>query len=155
MKTLITGGAGFIGSHLTDRLLERGDHVLVIDNYATCSHDNLTPNPHLRVIEGTIADATLVQNLFEEFHPDIVIHAAASYKGPSNWVEDVRTNALGTVHVVGASQRHEVDREDTQRCTAQPCLENRLSACKSSVGAHSSPVVSTGWPRRDVVECAS
>ena len=110
MKTLITGGAGFIGSHLTDRLLERGDHVLVIDNYATCSHDNLTPNPHLRVIEGTIADATLVQNLFEEFHPDIVIHAAASYKDPSNWVEDIATNTLGTAHVVQAAKRLSVKR---------------------------------------------
>ena len=41
MKVLITGGAGFIGSHLADRLLARGDEVLVIDNYATGRRDNL------------------------------------------------------------------------------------------------------------------
>ena len=40
MKVFITGGAGFIGSHITDQLLARGDEVLVIDNYATGSRDN-------------------------------------------------------------------------------------------------------------------
>lgn len=56
MKVLITGGAGFIGSHLTDSLLLRGDQVLVIDNYATGRRDNLTSQPRLEIVEGTIAD---------------------------------------------------------------------------------------------------
>jgi len=108
MKVLITGGAGFIGSHLADHLLRRGDHVRVIDNYATCRRDNLTPHSNLTFIEGTIADAALVQRLFDEFRPDQVIHAAASYKDPENWAEDVMTNALGTVNVVQAAKRLEV-----------------------------------------------
>ncbi|HJZ91113.1 MAG TPA: GDP-mannose 4,6-dehydratase, partial [Gemmataceae bacterium] len=49
MKVLITGGAGFIGSHLADRLLARGDKVTVIDNYSTGRRDNLRQNPNLTV----------------------------------------------------------------------------------------------------------
>ena len=47
MRVLITGGAGFIGSHLTDRLLAAGDQVCVIDNYATGRRDNLSPHSRL------------------------------------------------------------------------------------------------------------
>jgi UDP-glucose 4-epimerase len=110
MKVLITGGAGFIGSHLADRLLARGDTVLVIDNYATGRRDNLTPQANLKVVEGDIADAGLVQRLFGEFQPEVVVHAAASYKDPSNWAEDSRTNVLGSANVVQSSQRLEVSR---------------------------------------------
>lgn len=110
MKVLITGGAGFIGSHLADRLLQRGNQVLVIDNYATSQPDNLTPHPNLKVVEGTIADESVVNRLFDEFQPDHVVHAAASYKDPENWVEDLNTNALGTAYVVRAAERTKVKR---------------------------------------------
>lgn len=110
MKVLITGGSGFIGSHLTDRLLARGDEVLVIDNYATGRRDNLTPHPKLQVIEGSIADGELVNQAFENFKPDQVVHAAAAYKDPNNWAEDSRTNVLGTANVVQASQNSAVKR---------------------------------------------
>lgn len=110
MNVLITGGAGFIGSHLADRLLARGDEVLVIDNYATGRRDNLTPQARLTVVEGDIADAKLVQRLFVDFQPDVVIHAAASYKDPDNWAEDARTNVLGSANVVQAAQQSEVSR---------------------------------------------
>jgi UDP-glucose 4-epimerase len=105
MKILITGGAGFIGSHLADRLLARGDEVLVIDNYATGRRDNLTPQDGLSVVEGTIADRALVDRVFDEFQPEIVVHAAASYKDPNNWVEDACTNVLGGAHVSQATAR--------------------------------------------------
>jgi UDP-glucose 4-epimerase len=110
MKVLITGGAGFIGSHLADRLLERGDEVCVIDNYSTSRRDNLTPQANLTVVEGTIADADLVNQCFDDFRPEIVIHAAASYKDPDNWVEDTNTNVLGTVNISKASKRVDVKR---------------------------------------------
>lgn len=96
MKILITGGAGFIGSHLADRLLARGDKVLVIDNYATGRRDNLTPQAGLTVVEGSIADRAVTRDAFASFAPEVVIHAAASYKDPENWEEDSRTNATGT-----------------------------------------------------------
>jgi UDP-glucose 4-epimerase len=104
MKVLITGGAGFIGSHLADRLIARGDRVLVIDNYATGRRDNLKPHANLAVVEGTIADRQAVNDAFGSFGPDLVIHAAASYKDPDNWVEDVRTNVEGTANIVKASK---------------------------------------------------
>lgn len=110
MKVLITGGAGFIGSHLVDCLLARGEEVLVIDNYATGMPDNLTPHSNLSVIEGTIANKQLVDKLFHEFHPEQVVHAAAAYKDPGNWVEDVATNVTGTVNVVKAATQLNVKR---------------------------------------------
>ena len=69
MKVLVTGGAGFIGSHLVDRLLVRGDDVLVIDNYTTGRRDNLPPRPRLTVVEGTITDPSLVRDAFARFRP--------------------------------------------------------------------------------------
>lgn len=110
IKVVITGGAGFVGSHLADRLLARGDEVLVIDNYATGRRDNLTACPRLTVVEGSIADGELVSGVWDDFHPDVVVHAAASYKDPNNWAEDARTNVVGTVNVVQASERLGVKR---------------------------------------------
>jgi UDP-glucose 4-epimerase len=110
MKVLITGGAGFIGSHIADRLLERGDQVLVIDNYETGRRDNLTANGNLKVVEGSIANQGLVDQAFAEFQPDIVIHAAASYKDPENWIEDADTNVKGSANIVKAAKQHNVCR---------------------------------------------
>jgi UDP-glucose 4-epimerase len=110
MKVLITGGGGFVGSTLADRLLGDGHEVLVIDNYATGRRDNLTERDGLRIVEATIADADAVQRTFSEFDPDHVVHAAASYKDPDNWGEDARTNVEGGVNVVRASQAAGVGR---------------------------------------------
>src|SRR5437660_1440852 len=100
MNVLITGGGGFVGSHLCDHLLQRGDHVTVIDNFATGRRDNLTPHNNLSVIEGTIASADLVNDAFRQGTPDVVVHAAAAYKDPESWQEDIATNILGSVNVV-------------------------------------------------------
>jgi UDP-glucose 4-epimerase len=110
MKVLVTGGAGFIGSHLVDRLLTRNDRVLVIDNYATGRRDNLTPHPNLTVVEGSITDRDLVDRAFGDFAPEQVVHAAASYKDPDNWAEDSRTNVVGTANVVQAAKTAGVGR---------------------------------------------
>lgn len=105
MKVLITGGAGFIGSHLADRLLERGDNVLVIDNFATGRRDNLAPQANLRVVEGTIADPELVDKHFVDFSPEVVVHAAAAYRDPEDWAEDALTNVVGSANVTLAAKR--------------------------------------------------
>lgn len=104
MKVFITGGAGFIGSTLVDRLLARGDEVVVIDNYETGRRDNLTPNDRLRVVEGTITDSGLIGEVVGGFKPDLVIHAAASYKDPNAWEADALTNTAGTAIVAKAAQ---------------------------------------------------
>ena len=110
MKVLITGGAGFIGSHLADRVLDLGGEVCVIDNYATGRRDNLAQHPRLNVIEGTIADPRLVECAFGDFCPELVVHAAASYKDPANWSEDALSNVVGTANIVKAAQRTSVQR---------------------------------------------
>lgn len=104
MKVLITGGSGFVGSHLADRLLARNDNVLVIDNFSTGRKDNLKPHQNLKVIEASIADTALMQQIFTQFKPDVVVHAAASYKDPDNWIEDCYSNVLGTVNVISAAK---------------------------------------------------
>lgn len=110
MRIFITGGSGFVGSHLADRLLSRGDEVMVIDNYETGRRDNLTPQTGLTIVEGTIADKQLMKKLFDDFKPDVVVHAAASYKDPENYIGDAETNALGTAVVVENAKRHNVNR---------------------------------------------
>src|SRR5260370_33615349 len=110
MRALITGGAGFVGHNLADRLSARGDTVTVIDNFETARRDNLTPNPNLPLIEGSIADPDVVNRVFDEHRPEIVVHAAASYKDPDNWYGDAMTNVVGTVNVVRASERLKVGR---------------------------------------------
>jgi UDP-glucose 4-epimerase len=110
MRVLITGGAGFVGSNLADRLLARGDTVTVIDNFETARRDNLTPNRNLTLIEGSIADPNVVNRAFDDHRPEVVVHAAASYKDPDNWYGDAMTNVVGTVNVVRASERLKVER---------------------------------------------
>jgi len=141
MKVLITGGAGFIGSHLADQLLAAGHEVAVIDNYQTGRRDNLKPHPRLQVFEGTIADKAFVDQVFTEFAPDKVVHAAAAYKDPDNWEEDAQTNVLGTIYVTQAAKRMDVSRLiyfQTALCYGlkpleQPItLEHPISAAGSS-----------------------
>ena len=104
MKVLVTGGAGFIGSHMADRLLARGDEVVVIDNYATGRPANLPRGARgLRVVEGDIADPAAIADAFSA-PVDIVVHAAASYKDPEDWATDAATNVVGTANVVKASR---------------------------------------------------
>lgn len=110
MRVLITGGAGFIGSHVADRLLARGDRVLVVDNFATGRRDNLPPREALELVETSIADTARVDAIFERFRPEVVVHAAASYKDPENWAEDARTNVVGTANVTRAAARAGVER---------------------------------------------
>ena len=108
MRILITGGAGCLGSNLIERWLPQGHEVFVIDNFATGKPEVLPELPRLKLVKGTIADASLVDRYFEEFSPEVVIHSAAAYKDPSNWAEDVATNVSGTINVAKASERAQV-----------------------------------------------
>lgn len=111
MKTLITGGCGFIGSHLAEALVARGDEVAVIDNLATGRRANLDRiRDKVRIVEGSIEDGALVDKTFGDFGPDTVIHAAAAYKDPHAWVVDTMTNGVGGVNVIQAARAAKVKR---------------------------------------------
>jgi UDP-glucose 4-epimerase len=105
MRVLITGGAGCLGSNLTERYLEAGCDVLVIDNFAT-GHRGALPegHPKLKLIQGSISDRSLVERAFAAFKPTHVVHSAASYKDPDDWIEDTRTNVEGTVNIAQAAK---------------------------------------------------
>ena len=103
MKILITGGAGFIGSNLTDRLLERGDEVFIIDNLATGREENIPKKAIF--FNHTIINLDRVLKIFDKVKPDIVVHAAASYKDPDDWYTDTLTNTNGTTNILYGCQR--------------------------------------------------
>ncbi len=106
MRYLITGGAGFIGSHLADRLLARGDSVLALDDLSTGSSRNiahLSDHPGFRFVQGSILDHPLVAGLVAD--SDAVVHLAAAVgvrlivEKP---LESLLTNIRGTEIVLDA-----------------------------------------------------
>jgi UDP-glucose 4-epimerase len=110
MRIAITGGAGFIGSHLADRLLDGGHSVLVVDDFDTGRRENVPDHPDATLVEGSIVDADLVEESFTSFEPDVVVHAAASYKDPDAWAKDMTVNGVGAVNVVRAARAAGTDR---------------------------------------------
>ncbi len=110
MKVLVTGGLGQIGSHVTELLLGRGDQVVVIDSLATGRREHLAAHPRLRVLIESIADRGTMEQLFEQFRPEVVVHTAASYKDPGDWMSDTLTNCVGGANVVDLSRRNGVRR---------------------------------------------
>jgi len=107
VKYLITGGAGFIGSHLSDALVARGDSVVILDNFTTGSKDNLSGvSGSVSVVSGDILDSALVTKLVGE--SDFVVHLAAAL-GVFNIVnkplESLTTNLKGTEVVLEAAAK--------------------------------------------------
>ena len=110
MRFLLTGGAGFVGSHLLDHLVDRGDSVLVLDDFSTGRKENLAhhiQNKAVEVIEGSILDAGLVDRLVGK--SDRVLHLAAAV-GVFNIVkyplESLTTNIKGSENVFDACLKH-------------------------------------------------
>ncbi|MEM8744619.1 MAG: NAD-dependent epimerase/dehydratase family protein, partial [Pseudomonadota bacterium] len=111
MRVLISGGAGCLGSNLVERYIGQGHTLLVIDNFATSSREVLPDGiDGLTVVEGTVADRTLVDKVFAEFEPTHVVHSAAAYKDPDDWDEDAASNVTGTINLVEASKKYDVRR---------------------------------------------
>jgi UDP-glucuronate 4-epimerase len=118
VKTIVTGGAGFIGSHLVDRLLAEGGEVIVVDNFdpfydRACKESNLLEarhNPRFRLVELDIRDAQRAHALVEEARPDAIVHLAAragvrpSIANPRLYTE---VNVLGTLTWLEAASRLE------------------------------------------------
>jgi UDP-glucuronate 4-epimerase len=118
MKTIVTGGAGFIGSHLVDRLLGQGDDVVVVDDFddfyaRAAKESNLTEavkSPRCRLVELDIRDGPRATALVGDFRPDAIVHLAAR-AGVRPSIADPRlyadVNVLGTVAWLEAASRLE------------------------------------------------
>ena len=107
-KSIVTGGAGFVGSHLVDRLIEAGHEVVVIDNLITGKKDYI--NPKARFYETDICDEK-IKDIFEKEKPNYVFHLAAqidiktSVEDP---VFDNKVNALGSLNIFLAAAKQNV-----------------------------------------------
>ena len=111
MKVLVTGGAGFIGSHVADALLAAKHEVLVLDDLSTGRRTNVPAQASF--IQADIRDAALVAKVFGDFQPDVVTHQAAqtsvsiSAREP---VRDAEINILGSLNILNQAVKHKLQR---------------------------------------------
>jgi len=115
---LVTGGAGFIGSHITERLLSEGYRVRILDNFSTGKRENIPESPRLEVITGDVADFGTVQKAMENVV--IAFHEAAIASVPEtvgNPLASERVNYRGTLNVLEAA-RHAGTRRVMFACSA-------------------------------------
>jgi UDP-glucose 4-epimerase len=106
MHTLVTGGAGFIGSNLVALLLCEGHTVTVLDNFSSGYRENLVPFTQIRCLEGDVRDPEAVTRAAEG--AEVVYHLAASVgnaRSIAHPVQDSEINVLGTLHVLEAARR--------------------------------------------------
>ncbi|MCR4346535.1 MAG: SDR family oxidoreductase [Sulfuricaulis sp.] len=111
MKVLVTGGAGFIGSHLVEKLLAAGDRIRVVDDLSTGRRDNLVRHEALEFIEGDIRDAGLIDRCAKQM--DAVVHLAAVASVQASMDDPVRTHQVnfdGTLNLLEASRLQGVKR---------------------------------------------
>jgi UDP-glucose 4-epimerase len=110
MTTLVTGGAGFIGSHLTESLLSSGEDVIIVDDLSTGSENNLSAlleHPSLRFVKGSILDVPLLDELVSQVQS--IYHLAAAvgtFTILDKTLESLRTNLHGTENILDSAVRH-------------------------------------------------
>jgi len=111
MKVLVTGGAGFIGSHVSDALLAANHEVLVLDDLSSGHRHNVPAQATFA--QGDIRDAAFVAKVFADFKPDVVTHQAAQTSVSISTREplrDAEINILGSLNIMNASVQHKVRR---------------------------------------------
>jgi UDP-glucose 4-epimerase len=105
MRALVTGGAGFVGSHVVDRLVARGDEVTVLDNLTSGRRENLAgaEAAGVEVIEADICDPAAVASAFDAVRPQTVLHLAAQIDvrvSVARPVFDLEVNVAGTINLL-------------------------------------------------------
>jgi len=105
MRALITGGAGFIGSHLADAFLGRGDQVVIVDDLSRGRPDRLASQAILQKL--SIGDAAAFRDTCSEFNPDLICHLAAQIDVRNSVMDpayDATVNIIGTINVLEAAR---------------------------------------------------
>ena len=111
MRVIVTGGGGFIGSHIVDALIEHGHTVFVVDNLSEGNTENL--NRHARMFDVNINDSDGLQRAFAEAKPDVVSHNAAQVSvrnSMSDPAHDAEVNIIGSLNVLQCAVEHDVER---------------------------------------------
>ena len=111
MRILITGGAGFIGSHVADALLAAGHEVAIVDDLSTGRRENVPPAAVFH--HGDICDGAFLQKVFDEFAPEIVSHQAAQTSVSISTREprrDAHINVIGSIELLSQCVRKRVER---------------------------------------------
>lgn len=111
MAYLVTGGAGFIGSHITEELIKRWDDVVILDNMYSGRQVNLAANPKAVFVEGSIMDTDVLDSICTEYNIEGIFHLAAIasvQKSIENPVLVHDVNVTGTLNVLEAARKHGV-----------------------------------------------
>lgn len=111
MNILVTGGAGFIGSHLVDGLIAEGHHVIIVDNLSTGSRKNL--NPEAVFYEEDIRHTDALDRIFADEQVQIVFHEAAQTLVPYSMEhpkEDAELNIMGLINVLDMCRKYHVEK---------------------------------------------
>lgn len=109
--SLVTGGAGFIGSHVADHLLALGHEVVILDDLSGGFLDNVPPQAHF--IQGSVVDHNLIDELFDQYEFTYVFHLAAyAAEGLSHFIKrfNYTNNLIGSVNLINAAVKHTVKR---------------------------------------------
>jgi len=109
MNALVTGGAGFIGSHVVDTLITEGLHVVVLDDLSGGFRENV--NPAAEFVEGSIVDHELIMRIFVDYSFDYVFHLAAyAAEGLSHFIKRFNyiNNLIGSVNLINESVNHNI-----------------------------------------------
>lgn len=109
ITSLVTGGAGFIGAHVTNRLIEKGHKVVVLDDLSGGFEDNV--HSKAIFIEGSIVDKELIENIFNKYKFDYVYHLAAyAAEGLSHFIRrfNYENNLIGSINLINQSILHKV-----------------------------------------------
>jgi UDP-glucose 4-epimerase len=109
MRILVTGGAGFIGSHVVDLLINNNHEILIIDNLSSGKEDNI--NPKAIFFKEDLCNHEKIKEIFEKNKPEIIYHFAAQIdvrKSVENPVEDAKTNILSTLNLLELSKEFNI-----------------------------------------------
>lgn len=114
-KILVTGGAGFIGSHLVDEYLKRGaEKVVVFDDFSTGFKENLeSTGKQLKIVKGSILDVKLLEQTVRKEEVEIIDHEAAElevYTGILNVHKDAQINIIGTLNVLNTAIKNKIEK---------------------------------------------